>query len=160
MVGNALVEGSSLSVCVSAFCRRTTGVCVPWEVTEGAGWRGCRPIALINPMSLSNRQPDLLVLHQSVKMIIITRTQNTQNLEIFHATSEVRRLEGFLILTVPLRVSDCYCWQWIEDLSSDRCCFLPHYGNHWKHKTTLTVMHLKGKFYTLHCITNSSTIHS
>lgn len=31
-----LAEGSSLSVCVSAFCSRTTGVCVPCEVTEGA----------------------------------------------------------------------------------------------------------------------------
>lgn len=30
---------------------------------------------------------------------------------MFYVMSERRRIEGFLILTVPLHVSDCYCWQ-------------------------------------------------
>lgn len=48
----------SLSVCVSAFCSWTMGVWVPWDVTEGAGWRGCSPMAFIRPMSLSSLQPE------------------------------------------------------------------------------------------------------
>lgn len=64
-----LGSGSSLSVWVSAFCSWMIGVWVPCEVTEGAGCRGCRPMAFIRPMSLSSLQPErfgLEINHRSV----------------------------------------------------------------------------------------------
>lgn len=57
-----LGSGSSLSVWVSAFCSWMMGVWVPWDVTEGAGCLGWRPMAFIRPMSLSGLRPERLTL--------------------------------------------------------------------------------------------------
>lgn len=53
---------TSLSVWVSAFCSWGAKVWVPCEVTEVGGFRGCRPMAFIRPMSLSVLHVALLVL--------------------------------------------------------------------------------------------------
>lgn len=40
------------------------GVWVPWDVTEGAGCLGWRPMAFIKPMSLSGLRPERLALKE------------------------------------------------------------------------------------------------
>lgn len=75
VLGCSGLSGRSWSVCVSAFCSCKVCVCVPCDVTVGAGCRGCRPIAFIRPISLCERQSVLLFL-QTRRMSDELTTQN------------------------------------------------------------------------------------